>query len=204
MLDHFGLLAPYYDRFFQVDRDLDRLIALVDPEPEHRLLDIGGGTGRIARHFCGRVAHVCLLDPSPGMLRESSRKELCASQPCLTQGESEALPYADASFERIIVVDAFHHLRDQEQAAREMVRVLSPGGRLVIQEPDISHWGVKLIALGEKLLWMRSHFYTPAAIGAILVRDCSVATVHIQPVSESAPGVTAWVVVDKAQASGSL
>jgi ubiquinone/menaquinone biosynthesis C-methylase UbiE len=205
MLDHFGLLAPYYDRIFQggrsFRRDLDRLVALVGPESGHRLLDIGGGTGRIAQHFCGCVAQVYVLDPSPQMLRESARKEHCVPTICPMQGESEELPFADAVFDRIIMIDAFHHLRDQERAAHEMVRVLAPGGRLVIQEPDIAHWGVKLVALGEKVLLMRSRFYAPEAIGAILSRDSSVATVRIEPVSEPARGVIAWVVVDKVSES---
>ena len=138
------------------------------------------------------------------MLRESARKEHCALTFCPTRGESEELPFADAAFDRIIMIDAFHHLRDQEQAAREMVRVLAPGGRLVIQEPDIAHWGVKLVALGEKVLLMRSRFYAPEAIGAILSRDSGVATIRIEPVSRAATGVTAWIVVDKACTSGSL
>lgn len=202
LLDHFGLIAPYYDRIFQggrfVRQSLDQLVSFVAPKPSHRLLDIGGGTGRIAQHFCGRVAQVCILDPSSGMLRVSSRKDLCMRTLCPTQGESEELPFADGAFDRIIMVDAFHHLRDQELAAREMVRVLAPGGRLVIQEPDIAHWGVKLVALGEKMLLMQSCFYAPAAVGALLSQESSVASVQVEPVSESISGVTAWIVVDKA------
>jgi len=199
LLDHFGLIAPYYDRIFQggrfVRRDLERLMAHVAPEPGHRLLDIGGGTGRIAQHFCGRVAQVCVLDPSPGMLREGQRKGIC-----ITRGESEDLPFASAVFDRIILIDAFHHLRDQEQASREMLRVLAPGGRLVIQEPDIAHWGVKLVALGEKALLMRSRFYAPEEIGAMLNRAGEhVAATRIER-TDSYPtrSQTAWVVVEKA------
>jgi ubiquinone/menaquinone biosynthesis C-methylase UbiE len=199
MLDHFELLAPYYDRIFQggrfLRRDLERLMAYVGPEPGHRLLDIGGGTGRIAQHFCGRVAQVCVLDPSPGMLREGQRKGIC-----ITRGESEDLPFAGAVFDRIILVDAFHHLRDQERAAREIVRVLAPGGRLVIQEPDIAHWAVKLVALGEKVLLMRSRFYAPEEIGAILssAGDRVAATRIVCVDSDSTRSHTAWVVVEKA------
>jgi demethylmenaquinone methyltransferase/2-methoxy-6-polyprenyl-1,4-benzoquinol methylase len=201
-LDHFGLLAPYYDRIFQV-RDVDQLIAYVRPEPKHRLLDIGGGTGRVAHHFCRHVAQVCVLDPSLGMLRESLHKDGCMQTLGPTQGNSEELPFADASFDRIIVIDAFHHLRDQQRATREMLRVLVPGGRLVIQEPDIAHPGVKLVALGEKIMLMRSRFYTPEAVGELLRRDARVARVQIEPGSGSALGVTAWVVVDKARREGS-
>ena len=45
-----------------------------------------------------------------------------------------------------------------------MFRVLKPGGLLVIEEPDIRTFGVKLIAIAEKLLLMRSHFLAPEEI----------------------------------------
>ncbi|CAG1012346.1 partial demethylmenaquinone methyltransferase / 2-methoxy-6-polyprenyl-1,4-benzoquinol methylase, partial [Anaerolineales bacterium] len=73
-------------------------------------------------------------------------------------GHSESLPFADNSFERVIMVDALHHVIHHTDSAREMYRVLKPGGLLVIEEPDIRVFGVKLIALAEKLLLMRSHF----------------------------------------------
>jgi demethylmenaquinone methyltransferase/2-methoxy-6-polyprenyl-1,4-benzoquinol methylase len=129
------------------------------------------------------------------MLREGQRKGIC-----ITQGESEDLPFASAVFDRIILIDAFHHLRDQEQAAREIVRVLAPRGRLVIQEPDIAHWGVKLLALGEKALLMRSRFYAPEEVGAIFDRVGEhVAAARIERAdSHPTRSHTAWVIVEKA------
>ena len=62
------------------------------------------------------------------------------------------------------MVDALHHVIDHAYTAREMFRVLKPGGVLVIEEPDIRTFGVKLIAIAEKLLLMRSHFLAPDAI----------------------------------------
>ena len=62
------------------------------------------------------------------------------------------------------MVDALHHVIHHADSAREMFRVLKPGGILVIEEPDIRTFGVKLIALAEKLLLMRSHFLAPDQI----------------------------------------
>ena len=59
------------------------------------------------------------------------------------------------------MVDALHHVINHGQTAREMYRVLKPGGRIVIEEPDIRSFYVKLIAVAEKLLLMRSHFLSP-------------------------------------------
>ena len=196
LLDHFALIAPHYDRIFEV-RNLDRLLACVAPESGHRLLDVGGGTGRVAAHLAGHVAQVCVLDPSPGMLQEGQRKGIC-----ITRGESEWLPFAAGTFDRVILVDAFHHLFDQAQAVRELVRVLAPGGRLVIEEPDIAHWGVKVAALGEKMLLMRSHFYAPEQIAAMFEHipgeRVGVASPAVVSARIERQEYTAWIVVDKA------
>ncbi|MBL7199983.1 MAG: methyltransferase domain-containing protein [Anaerolineae bacterium] len=184
IMDHFSLIAPYYDRAIPF-QNAEPLLTHVSPEPGHRLLDVGGGTGRVAQGFVGRVAQVCVLDPSVGMLAQSRRKGIC-----ITQGESEWLPFGAEVFDRIIVIDAFHHLLDQKAAARELMRVLACGGRLVIEEPDIAHWGVRLVAVAEKLLLMRSHFCPPRAIQAVFQGLGARARVARQ-------GHTAWVIVDK-------
>ena len=188
-IDHFALIAPYYDRIFCRPSD-DELIRHVEPEANHRMLDVGGGTGRVARHFVGAVGHICVLDPSPGMLVEGQRKGIC-----ITQGEAETLPYAAGAFDRIIMVDAFHHLRDQSRAAEELMRVLAPGGRLVVEEPDIAHLSVRFVALGEKLLFMRSRFRAPQAIRRIFAENGGRARIKRQ-------GYTVWIVVGKVPLPG--
>jgi demethylmenaquinone methyltransferase/2-methoxy-6-polyprenyl-1,4-benzoquinol methylase len=119
------------------------------------------------------------------MLKEGQRKGIC-----IAGGESERLPFPANAFDRIIVVDAFHHLRDQASAAQELMRVLAPAGRLVIEEPHIVHWGVRLVALAEKLLLMRSHFCTPEAIQAMFAQNRVRTHLNIQD-------YTTWVIVEK-------
>lgn len=184
LLDHFSLIAPYYDRIFKRP-DVDALLTHVRPERSNRLLDVGGGTGRVAQHFVGLVRQVCVLDPSLQMLKEGQRKGIC-----IARGESERLPFPAHAFDRIIVVDAFHHLRDQVSAAQELVRVLAPAGRLVIEEPHIAHWGVRLVALAERLLLMRSHFCTPEAIQAMFAQNRVRTYLDIQE-------YTTWVIVER-------
>jgi hypothetical protein len=74
------------------------------------------------------------------------------------------------------------------------MRVLAPGGRAVIEEPDITHPGVRLVALGERLLLMRSQFRVPQEIRR-LFQACG-GRVRIER-----RAYTAWVIVEKPEAA---
>ncbi len=155
--DHFAAIAPLYARVTYSKISLLREIAMLPVSG--RLLDVGGGTGRVSSAIRDLVDEVVIADVSFGMLDKADRASL---QPVC--GGSETLPFADNSFERVLMVDALHHVIHHADTAREMFRVLKPGGLLIIEEPDIRTFGVKLIALAEKLLLMRSHFLNPDQI----------------------------------------
>jgi demethylmenaquinone methyltransferase/2-methoxy-6-polyprenyl-1,4-benzoquinol methylase len=84
------------------------------------------------------------------------------------QGRAEMLPFPDACFERVLVVDAFHHFRDKGVALRELFRVLKPGGRLLIEEQDIRRFAIKVIAWVEKIALMNSRFFSPDEIADMI------------------------------------
>lgn len=158
---HFELVAPLYDRVFGRS-DPAALLAHLALEPGTVALDIGGGTGRIAAHLADLGATVTVFDVSRSMLARAHGRGLSAAIAL-----AESLPVATATVDRIVVVDAFHHFAHQEWAARELVRVLMPGGLIVIEEPDIRRIAAKGIAIGEKLARMQSHFMTPAAMARL-------------------------------------
>ncbi len=162
MFDPFDLLAPIYERLIPPP-DPEVLRTLLGLSPDLSLLDAAGGTGRVAGVFAASVARTVVCDASPRMLGQARRKGLET-----VQAELEELPFADATFDRILLVDAFHHVRDQKAALRELLRVLKPSGRLVIEEPDLRRLPVKIVALLEKLFLMRSHFKYPAVMLALI------------------------------------
>lgn len=159
--EHFNLIAKYYDRAgrFEVS---ETLLRLLDLPTTGLLLDAGGGTGRVSRALHNRIGRAVVADVSPEMLKVAHHKGL----DCV-RATAEDLPFATDTFDRVFMLDAFHHVRDQRSTAGDLFRVLKPGGRLVVVEPDIRKFPVKLIALGEKLLLMRSHFLTAERIAEI-------------------------------------
>jgi len=97
------------------------------------LLDVATGTGLVARaaaRILGDVSAVVGLDPSAGMLRQARAR---FAGP-LVQGQIEELPFEDASFDVVTIGYALRHAADLDVAFRECVRVLRPGGRILILE----------------------------------------------------------------------
>ncbi len=185
MLDHFDLIASIYDRLIGPP-DTGRLKQLLQLPAAGWLLDGGGGTGRVSSHLRTLVDHVVISDLSRRMLQKALAKQVTS-----VCAHVEDLPFGDGCFDRILVVDALHHFCDQQQAIKDLLRVLKPGGRLVIEEPDINHKGVKVLALIEKILLMRSHFFTPEKIRDMIAG-------HGYPAAVENDGrYTAWIVVDK-------
>ncbi len=66
------------------------------------------------------------------------------------------------------MVDAFHHFWDKEVAVGEFLRVLKPGGRLVIEEQDIHRFAIKIVTWAEKLVLMHSEFFSADEIADMI------------------------------------
>jgi demethylmenaquinone methyltransferase/2-methoxy-6-polyprenyl-1,4-benzoquinol methylase len=183
--NHFDWVAPYYDRFIKPS-DASGFIALLKLPTSGYLLDAGGGTGRKSFPLHELVAGIVIADSSMGMLYQAHVKGSLMTV-CT---ETEQLPFKAGSFERIIMVDALHHVADQHHTLAELWRLLQPGGRLVIEEPDICTLPVKILAVMEKLALMRSHFLSPQAIRAEFPYKDIEVTIHHDK-------TTAWIVADK-------
>lgn len=173
ILDHFGIIAPYYDRLASAP-DMERWREILRLPAGGRLLDIGGGTGRLSAPLANDVRQVLLADASWKMAEQARNKR--GIDPLVCDGES--LPFASGTFARVMMVDAFHHVRNQAQVAQETLRVLEPGGRIVIFEPDIRHWAVKIVAVLEKLMLMRSRIISGDSIGALYGGSSASVEVH--------------------------
>ena len=186
MLHHFDHLARYYDRFLGRPK-LGVLRDLLLLPVSGLMLDEGGGTARVSYPLRPHVGEVVVADLSLPMLRQARRK----GRLWTVKSDAERLPFSDESFERILVVDAFHHFADQRQSLVEVVRVLKKGGRVVIEDPDVRRRPVKLAALAEKLLLMRSRFLSPPSIVDMIERQGLSARI-----AES-DRFRVWIVADK-------
>jgi SAM-dependent methyltransferase len=100
--------------------------------PGDRVLDVACGTGALARVAADRVApggRVSGLDPDAGMLAVAAR-----TSPGIQwlEGAAEAIPFQEGAFDVVVSQFGLMFFSDPAKGVREMVRVLAPGGRLVV------------------------------------------------------------------------
>lgn len=141
----FHWLTPAYDvvvRTTTRERTFKTaLIEQADVGPHQQVLDLACGTGTLAIWLKQRhpSANVRAIDGDPKILAIASRKAQQANVPIgFDRGLSFSLPYPDAAFDRVLSSLFFHHLgwRDKQRTARELYRVIRPGGQL-----HVADWG---------------------------------------------------------------
>ena len=132
--------AGRYDRFMRKDRAAyDEMYALIRPVVRHKtVLELATGTGLIAKHIVNAAAHIEATDASPEMIAEAKRDNHSAKLHFSVQ-DMFRLPYANQSFDVVIVSNALHIVPRPEKALAEIKRVLKDDGVLIA--PTFTHAG---------------------------------------------------------------
>ncbi len=106
------------------------------PENCRTLLECGCGTGDLLRCLLDRTRIAVGLDISPDMIGEAVIQTQNKPNVSWIVSPGERLPFKDAVFDVVCFRGALHHMADEAQALREAHRVLRPGGRLLLSEPN--------------------------------------------------------------------
>jgi 2-polyprenyl-3-methyl-5-hydroxy-6-metoxy-1,4-benzoquinol methylase len=180
--------AEYYDVYwspagsrFRGREDPD-LVRQVEPLAHRgtRCLDVGCGDGLTIATYLTRTTGGCIaVDVSQAAVSQAKSHGVDAR---LIDDAAE-LPFADSSFELVTCIEVLEHLFDAEGAAREIARVLVPGGHLVAQVPNVAHWSQRVsmlrgrfVPLGDQLSleqpWRDPHirFFTATSLPAMISR----------------------------------
>ena len=115
-------------------------VRMAGVEPGNRVLDLAGGTGDLALRMAKRVGptgHVVLADINPSMLAEAERrlaKSPLKDRVSVREADAEELPFEPGEFDAVTISFGLRNVTDQPRALASMLRVLKPGGRLVVLE----------------------------------------------------------------------
>ena len=132
--------AGRYDRFMRKDRAAyETMYGLIRPVVKGKtVLELATGTGLIAKNIVNAAAHIEASDTSAEMIREAKRRNHSAKLYFSVQ-DMFCLPYADESFDVVIVSNALHIVPQPEKALAEIHRVLKDDGVLIA--PTFTHAG---------------------------------------------------------------
>ena len=126
----YEIIGQGYDQTRKADSSVTaRLMHHLDDTPGQKWLDLGCGTGNYTAALAQAGADIVGVDPSEDMLRQAREKYPAMTW---TQGQAEALPFADESFDGAITTLTIHLWDNLIKGFQEINRVIKPGGRLVI------------------------------------------------------------------------
>ena len=130
--------AGRYDRFMRKDRAAyEEMYKLIRPVVKAKtVLELATGTGLIAKHIVNAAAHIEATDASAEMILEAKRDNRSAKLHFSVR-DMFRLPYADKSFDVVIVSNALHIIPQPEKALAEIRRVLKDDGVLIA--PTFTH-----------------------------------------------------------------
>lgn len=149
----FDSIAPDYDRLNHLmslgtdRRWRRRAIRRIADARDLQVLDVAAGTGDFSIAIASKLSggHVTGIDLSEGMLdimrSKVAAKGLSGRISCQC-GDGEALRFAEGSFDRVAIAFGIRNFENRAQGLREMLRVLVPGGRVVILELSVPESGI--------------------------------------------------------------
>jgi ubiquinone/menaquinone biosynthesis C-methylase UbiE len=157
ILDQFTRQATVFSTAAAItdEEALRMVVEAARPARDDRLLDVACGPGLVVCAFAPHVREAVGIDVTPAML-DRARKlaaEKGLANVAWRRGDVASLPYEDASFTIVTTRFSVHHFLDIAAVLREMVRVCTPGGRIVVVDDYASEDPAKAAAFNrlEKL-----------------------------------------------------
>lgn len=167
-MNFFDLIAPIYARVHLSDEEtFNTITKLGDFKKTDKVLDLGGGTGRIAKFFASLVQEIVVLDASKGMIGQCKKY---AGLNCIL-GSAENIPYDNGYFDSVIIVDSFHHFQNMKKAVEEIKRVLKENGKVIIEEVNFGKFGNWLLEKFEMIVGAKSKIISPESLVALFSKN---------------------------------
>lgn len=173
ILKKFDRVFKHYDRFIEVFNlnKMDEIKNILDLKGNEVVVDMGGGTGRLAHYLSKYCKTIYVLDESKGMLSKvkASKKII----PLL--GDALDTGFNKDSIDVVIMSDMVHHVKDQARLIAEAYKILKKDGKLLILDFEKRHIKIKILRAFEYMLFGKLYFRTSSEVKN-LIKDKFVIT----------------------------
>lgn len=161
----FDKVYKHYDKFidmFNLNK-MDEIKDVLKLRGDEIVLDIGGGTGRLADYISKDCRLVYVLDESKGMLSKVGTNTKVV--PVL--GDALDTGFDNNSIDVVIMSDVLHHIKMQEILIDEAYRILGNNGKLLILDFEKKHIKIKILRIFEYILFGKLYFRTGKEIKSL-------------------------------------
>lgn len=189
-----GVAATYDDWFdtplgrFVDTCELRALASLLPQDPVDSVVEIGAGTGHLARLLCQYAHQVTAIEPSAAM-RSQGQKQTANLPLTWQDARAEHLPCLDAQFDGAVLFTTLEFVEQPDLALTEALRVVRPGGWVIVGVLHaLSAWTALYRYKGDrgKLPWAAAQFFTRADLEAWMgfPAEQSAPAVYLSPQAE--------------------
>jgi ubiquinone/menaquinone biosynthesis C-methylase UbiE len=165
-LKKFDRVYKHYDKFIEMFKfnKGEEIKEILNLQGEEVVLDIGGGTGRLADYISSDCKIVYILDESEGML--SKVKANGKVVPIL--GDGLNTDFENNSIDIVLMVDVFHHIENQKGLIQEAYRILKDNGKLLILDLEKKNAKIRMLRVFEFILFGKLYFKTSEEIQELI------------------------------------
>jgi len=144
--------APFAELHIHMDA-MELLLEMSGVRKDDTVLDVACGPGLVACEFAPRASHVTGIDITEAMIEKARAlgREKKLGNVEWVCGNADPLPFADGSYSLVITRYSFHHFLDPERALGDMIRVCSPGGRVMVADVCVGEEHSALYDAMEKM-----------------------------------------------------
>lgn len=199
--DYFAEVAGDWDTIrsgYFTESMRDAAIARAQLPEEAAVADIGTGTGFMIQGLLDKAGELVGFDESSAML--AIARENFAAYPIVKfqEAEGQQLPVADDHFDAVFANMYLHHAPDPAAAIAEMVRILKPGGKLIITDLDSHDQAWMQEAMADRWLGFArediQHWYAAAGLEQIVI-DCAEGTCDCSSPADDAISLSIFVAI---------